>query len=75
MDFRHNSSLQNNTTRNKERGLKTMYKSEFKYIDNLSIEIIKHNNHIIIEDENYNKLTFIDYTIKQAINEFKKTYK
>ncbi len=51
-----------------------MYQSEFKYIDDLSIEIIYHNNHIIIKDENYNKLTFIDYTIKQAINEFKKTY-
>ena len=52
-----------------------MYKSKFKYIDNLSIEIITHNGNIIIKDNNYNKLTFIGYTIKQAINEFKKTYK
>ena len=51
-----------------------MYQSKFKYIYNLSIEIITHNNHIIIKDNNYNKLTFIDYTIKQAINKFKKTY-
>ena len=48
--------------------------SKFIFKDNLTIQIIYHNNHIIIKDENYNKLTFIDYTIKQAINEFKKTY-
>ena len=49
--------------------------SEFIFKNDLIIEIIKHNNHIIIKDENYNKLTFIDYTIKQAINQFNKTYK
>ncbi len=52
-----------------------MYQSKFKYIDDLFIEIVAHNNHIIIKDDNYNKYTFIDYTIKQAINEFKKIYK
>ena len=48
---------------------------KFIFKNDLTIEIIKHNNHIIIKDENYNKITFIDYTIKQAINQFNKTYK
>ena len=50
-----------------------MYKSKFKYIDDLSIEIITHNGNIIIKDESYNKKTFIGYTIKQAIKQFKNT--
>ena len=52
-----------------------MYNSKFIFKNDLTIEIIYHNNHIIIKDQNYNKLTFIDYTIKQAINKFKKTNK
>ena len=52
-----------------------MYKSEYIFKDNLTIEIIKHNKHIIIKDNNYNKDTFIGYSIKQAIKQFKKQYK
>ena len=43
--------------------------------DNLTIEIIKHNNHVIIKDENCNKNTFIGYSIKQAIKQFKNNNK
>ena len=43
--------------------------------DDLIIEIIKHNNHIIIKDDNYNKNTFIGYSVKQAIKQFIKQYK
>ena len=52
-----------------------MYKSEYIFKDNLTIEVIKHNKHIIIKDDNYNKDTFIGYSIKQAIKQFKTQYK
>ena len=48
-----------------------MYNSKFQIKENLTIEIIKHNNNIIIKDENYNKKVFIGYSIKQAIKIFK----
>jgi len=47
-----------------------MYKSEYIFKDDLTIEVIKHNKHIIIKDDNY-KDTFIGYSIKQAIKQFK----
>ena len=43
--------------------------------DDLTIEVIKHNKHIIIKDDNYNKDTFIGYSIKQAIKQFKNNNK
>ena len=52
-----------------------MYQSKYIFKDDLTIEIIKHNKHIIIKDNNYNKDTFIGYSIKQAIKQFKKQYK
>ena len=52
-----------------------MYKSNFIFKDNLTIEIINHNNHIIIKDDNYNKGCYIGYNLNQAINEFKNQYK
>ena len=48
-----------------------MYQSNYIFKDDLTIEIIKHNNNIIIKDENYNKKVFIGYSIKQAIKIFK----
>ncbi len=48
-----------------------MHQSNYIFKDDLTIEIIKHNNNIIIKDENYNKKVFIGYSIKQAIKEFK----
>ena len=53
-----------------------MYKSKFKFMDNLTIEIIEHNKYIIIKNGD-KKRCFIDgmkdyFTIKQAIKEFKK---
>ena len=52
-----------------------MYKSKYIFKDDLTIEIIKHNKHIIIKDDNYNKKTFIGYSIKQAIKQFKNNNK
>ena len=52
-----------------------MYKSKFIFKDNLTIEIINHNNHIIIKDDNYNKGCYIGYNLNQAINKFKNEYK
>ena len=52
-----------------------MYQSKFIIKDNLSIEIIKHNGTIIIKDDNYNKMRYIDYNLKDAINNFKNQYK
>ena len=51
-----------------------MYKSEYIFKNNLTIEIIKHNNNIIIKDQNYNKSIYIGYNLNNAIKEFKKTY-
>ena len=51
-----------------------MYNSKFQIKENLTIEIIKHNGIIVISN-NYNKIRFIDYTVAEAINQFKKTYK
>ena len=51
-----------------------MYQSIYIFKDDLTIEIIKHNNHIIIEDEIYNKGIYIGYSINNAVKEFKKTY-
>ena len=51
-----------------------MYKSEYIFKDDLTIEIIKHNNNIVIKDNNYNKGIYIGYSINKAIKEFKKTY-
>ena len=53
---------------------KKMYQSKYIFKDDLTIEIIKHNNHIIIEDEIYNKGIYIGYSINNAVKEFKKTY-
>ena len=52
-----------------------MYQSNFIFKDNLTIEIIKHNGIIIIKDENYNKMRYVDYNLDQAINKFKNQYK
>ena len=52
-----------------------MYKSEYITKDNLFIEIINHNNHIIIKDDNYNKGCYIGYNLNQAIIKFKNEYK
>ena len=52
-----------------------MYKSKYIFKDDLTIEVIKHNKHIIIKDDNYNKDTFIGYSIKQAIKQFKNNNK
>ncbi len=52
-----------------------MYQSNFISKDGLTIEIIKHNAIIIISDENYNKVRYIDYDLKEAINKFKNQYK
>ena len=52
-----------------------MYKSEYIFKDDLTIEIVKHNKHIIIKDNNYNKDIFIGYSIKQAIKQFKNNNK
>ena len=52
-----------------------MNKSNFIFKDDLTIEIIKHNGIIIIKDENYNKMRYIGYNLKQAINKFKNEYK
>ena len=51
-----------------------MYKSEYIFKNNLTIEVIKHNNNIIIKDKNNNKGIYIGYSINKAITEFKKTY-
>ena len=48
-----------------------MEQSNYIFKDDLTIELIKHNNNIIIKDENYNKRIFIGYSIKQAIKSFK----
>ena len=43
---------------------------------NLSKSGIATNNAIIIiSDENYNKVRYIDYDLKEAINKFKNQYK
>ena len=52
-----------------------MYKSKYITKDNLFIEIINHNGTIIIKDDDYNKMSYIDYNLDQAINKFKKTFK
>ena len=52
-----------------------MYQSKYITKDNLFIEIIEHNNHIIIKDENYNKGCYVGYNLNQAIKQFKKQYK
>ena len=52
-----------------------MYQSKFIIKDNLSIEIIEHNGIIIIKDDNYNKMRYIDYNLKDAINNYKNQYK
>ena len=52
-----------------------MNKSEYITKDNLFIEIINHNGTIIIKDDDYNKMSYIDYNLDQAINKFKKTFK
>ena len=52
-----------------------MYQSKYIYKDDLKIEIIKHNGIIIITDDNYNKMRYIDYNLKDAINKFKNQYK
>ena len=48
-----------------------MYKSEYIFKNNLTIEIIKHNNHIIIKNDD-KKRVFIGYSLKYAINDFNK---
>ena len=48
-----------------------MYQSNYIFKDDLTIEIIKHNNNIIIKDENYNKKVFIGHSINSTIKEFK----
>ena len=40
----------------------------------LEIETIKHNNHIIITNNNLNKKVFVGYSIKKAIKEYKKIF-
>ena len=58
-----------------ENKFEMLSKSEYITKDNLFIEIINHNNHIIIKDDNYNKGCYIGYNLNQAINEFKNQYK
>jgi DNA-binding transcriptional MocR family regulator len=52
-----------------------MYQSKYIFKDDLTIEIIKHNGIIIISDDNYNKMRYIDYNLKDAITNFKNQYK
>ena len=68
------SSIENELLKYKNNNKQENYKM-YIFKDNLTIEIIKHNNHVIIKDENCNKNTFIGYSIKQAIKQFKKQYK
>ena len=40
----------------------------------LEIETIKHNNHIVISNNNLNKKVFVGYSTKQAIKEYKNKF-
>ena len=52
-----------------------MHQSNYIFKDDLTIEIIKHNGIIIISDDNYNKMRYVDYDLNEAINKFKNQYK
>ena len=49
-----------------------MYNSKIEYLPkyDITIEIIKHNNHIIIK-RNFDKRIYVGYTKNQAINRFR----
>tara|TARA_R100000655_G_scaffold30302_1_gene61109 strand:- start:1933 stop:2124 length:192 start_codon:yes stop_codon:yes gene_type:complete len=59
----------------KRKEVKKMYQSKYIFKDDLTIEIIKHNGIIIINDDNYNKMRYVDYDLNEAINKFKNQYK
>ena len=40
----------------------------------LEIETIKHNNHIIITNNNLNKKVFVGYSLNKAIKEYKNIF-
>ena len=40
----------------------------------IEIETIKHNNHIIITNNNLNKKVFVGYSITKAIKEYKNIF-
>lgn len=40
----------------------------------LEIEKIKHNNHIVITNNNHNKKVFVGYSTKQAIKKYKNLF-
>ena len=45
-----------------------MYQTKYVLIKyGLTIEIIKHNGIIIISDNNYNKMRYVDYDLNEAI--------